>query len=216
MFHYLLAKDIILRATYEHLVFKADYESFDAEEVHKHVSNHISAGYVRRILTSLVTDGLVLSEQWDETSPYHYTVSDKGLEEAERLPPLPVLLAGDFDRHKVAKLAPTSEGKVPLSHNHDGYQEIAEALDLAVAEALVTKPNEVSGDEHASIVTGLRAARELWNAFELTSAQIRVGLIMAIEDAQKALKRTFKLVKGPLLVEAIKAFFADKLNGFDL
>ena len=212
MFHYLLAKDIVLRATYEHLVFKAEFESFEAGEIHKHVSEHISPGYVRRVLTSLVADGLVIQDQWDETSPYHYTVSDKGLEEAERLPPLLVLLDGKFDRQNSVKLAPTADGKVPLNHNQVEYVEIAEALESAIIEVLDTRTNEVSGDEHSSLVTGLKAARELWNAYELAVSQIKVGIVMAIEDAQKALKKNFKLVKGPLLVEAIKAFFADMIE----
>lgn len=216
MFSYSHAKNVVLRATYEHLVYKADYETFKADEIHKHVTGYISSGYVQRLLTSLVDDGLVLRDKYDETAPYHYTVSDKGLEVAESLPSLSSLVQGDTTDRTKPILAPTADGVVPLNHNQPGYTEIAHGLDKAIEEALAIRPNELSGDEHATLVSALKAARELWNAFELDLMQVRVGLLMAIQEAEKALKKTFTLVKGPLLVEAIVAFFKASADGIKL
>ena len=108
---------------------------------------------------------------------------------------------------------PASDRIVRLDHNRPEYSEIKEALDEAIESAKSTRPNEVSGDEHASLVAGLEGARSLWGAFELTHLQVKVGIYLAIESAENALKTSFQLVKGPLLMEALKAFFRSVKNG---
>ena len=200
------AKDIVLRATYETLVYHSEFETFGAEEVHKKVTEVFSAGYVRRILKSLSNDGLIDVDQFDETSPPHFTVSDEGLVRAEKLPSVSQQL-------RRFRGIPASDRIVSLDHNRREYTEIAEALDGAIELAEQTKPNELSGDEHHSLVVGLKAARQLWSAFELTQIQIEIGIMMAIEKAEEALKTSFQLVKGPLLMEALKAFFASAKDG---
>ncbi len=101
---------------------------------------------------------------------------------------------------------PASDRVVSLDHNHPEYDEIASALDNAIELASNTRPNGVSGDEHASLVAGIRAARELWKAFELTKMQIEVGILMALEQVQKTLRVSFQSTRGNLLVEVIKEF----------
>ena len=105
------------------------------------------------------------------------------------------------------KAVPTASGLVSIDHNRPDYAELSDAFDKAISLAEQTRPNEITGDQHASIVSGLRAARELWNSFELTRLQIEVGLIMALEKAQEQLRLTFESARGTLFVEAIKAFF---------
>ena len=105
-----------------------------------------------------------------------------------------------------AAIAPASDRVVKLDHNSAAYKEIAAAFDEAIDLADRHKPNEVSGDEHASLVAGLRAARELWRSFELSMMQIEIGILMALEKAQEQLKISFQMARGSLLVEGIKAF----------
>ncbi len=216
MFQFTRAKDIVLRATYEHLVFKAEYEFFDPIDIHNLSDIQISPGYLRRILNVLAKEGLVDQDQYDSDAPVYFTVSERGLEEAEKLPSLASLLEDAKNTNQSQAAIPTADGFVTLDHNQSAYADIAEAIDLAIEEAKNTKPNDVSGDQHHSLVSRLKAARELWNAFELQKIQIEVGILMAIEDAQNALKRNFKLIKGPLLVEAIKAFVIASVNGIHL
>jgi|TARA_R100000501_G_C2579053_1_gene83012 DNA-binding PadR family transcriptional regulator len=203
------AKEIILVATYETLAFHSEYETFGSDKVHERVKGYFAPGYVARILRTLGEDGLVTLDQYDETAPTHYTLSDEGFEAAETLPPLPSLLEGQ-------KLVPAANRTVSLGHNLPEHREIAKAFDEAIELAEATKPNGVSGDEHRTIVSGLKAARELWNAAELTQLQAKVGVIMALEAAQDQLKIAFQMARGSLLVEAIKLFFnsAAKANIF--
>lgn len=110
-------------------------------------------------------------------------------------------------------VAPASDRSVPLDHNRPEHAEIAEALEMAIGHAQENRPNDVSGDEHASLIAGLRAARLLWDAYQLTEVQIKVGIFMAVESAETALKTSFQLVKGPMLMEALKAFFRSAKDG---
>jgi DNA-binding PadR family transcriptional regulator len=200
-------KRIVLRATYEALVYHSDWETFGADLIQKRVETHFAAGFVRRALSSLSNDGLVDIEQYDETSSPQYTVTDKGLELAETMPSVAQLL-------KVgAPEVPGADRMVTIDHNQPTYQEIADGLDAAIELSKRTKPNEVSGDAHASLVVALEAARKLWNAFEMTRMQFEIGIIMAVEQAETALKVSFNLVKGPLLMEALKAFFNKAKDG---
>ena len=208
-----LAKDIVLIATYETLVFHAEYETFGAEEIHKRVEGHFGAGFVRRVLSSLAKDGLVTLDQYDESSPMHYTLSDDGFEYMEGLPSLAEFLEKVSNVDDLDPSVPASDRIVTLDHNKPNYAEIAEALDNAIEIAKDTKTNGISGDTHSSLLAGLESARNLWRAFELTEMQFKIGIVMAVEMAETALKTSFKLVQGPLLMEALKAFFKAAKDG---
>lgn len=210
---FLQAKDIVLSATYETLVFHADYETFGAEEVHKRIDAHFGAGFVRRLLTSLAADGLITLDQYDETSPTHYTLSDKGFEYVEQLPPLAELIEIPIKSENPTISVPASDRIVSLDHNRPEYKEISEALDGAIELARSIKPNEISGDQHSSLISGLEAARKLFSAFEISRLQFEVGILMAVERAETMLKTSFQLVKGPLLMEALKAFYNSVKDG---
>jgi len=208
------AKNIVLSATYETLVYHSQFESFGTDDVHKRLDRHFAAGFVQRMLTSLSQDDLVIVGQYDETSRSHYTLSDKGFEYVEKLPALSSLLEPEEKETKPEKkVIPASNRSVPLDHNRPEYKEIAAGFDEAIETAKKTKPNDVSGDEHASLISGLEGARALWNAFDLSIIQVKVGIVMAVEKAESALKKSFSMVKGPLLMEAIKEFFKAVKSG---
>ena len=208
-----LAKDIVLIATYETLVFHAEYETFAAEEIHMRIEGHFGAGFVRRLLSSLAKDGLVTLDQYDESSPVHYTLSDDGFKYMEGLPSLSEFLEVVSNANDPDPTVPASDRIVTLNHNKPNYAEIAEALDNAIEVAKDTKTNGISSDKHSSLLAGLVSARNLWRAFELTEMQFKVGIFMAVEMAEAALKISFKLVQGPLLMEALKAFFKAAKDG---
>ena len=64
-------------------------------------------------------------------------------------------------------------------------------------------------------MAGLEAAELLWDAAQLKLIQIKVGVIMAVEDARKVLAGTAKAVAGALIVDAIKSLVKNQL-GIDL
>ena len=207
------AKAIVAAATYETLLFHAEYESFSAEEIHERVKNYFGTGFVRRLLTSLSNENLISIDQFDETSPYSYTLTDEGMAYVESILPLKDLLAEENEAVVSRISAPTAQGEVPLNHNSSDYAEISNALDDAVELANSTKPNEVSGDQHTTILATLRSARELWRACQLTQMQLEVGIIMALKNAERQLKLSFKMARGSLLVEAVKTFLNAMKDG---
>ena len=207
------AKAVVLAATYENLLYFAEYEAFSADDIYKRVEQKFSAGFVRRILRSLSDDGLIIIDQYDETSLPHYTISDEGLVFLEGVPALSYLLqqldsaSSQWDGGQgPTPDIPVSDGLVTLDHNQAAYAEVVEAFENAIDLAEQTRPNGISGDEHASLIAGLRGANELWKAFQLTRIQYEVGILLALERAQEQLKISFKMARGELLVEGIKAF----------
>jgi hypothetical protein len=65
------------------------------------------------------------------------------------------------------------------------------------------------------IYRSLDAAWTIWQASELKLIQLKVGVLMAVEDAARILKGTVKAVAAALLVDTIKAFVKSHL-GIDL
>lgn len=141
------AKLLVLRATYETLVFSAEYETFKSEEIHKLVAGSISHGYVCRILKTLAQDELVSIDTYDESSPLHYTLTDKGIKEAEELWPVHVLLANSTAPDD-GYVIPSSDGVVRLDHNSAPYQKVREVIEEAkVALAQNNAVGEALGDD---------------------------------------------------------------------
>ena len=180
-YSYDLAKEIVLSATYETLVFHSEYESFSAEEVQKRLEGHFGTGYIRRLLSSLAAEGLITIDQYDESSPRHYTLSDEGIQYVEGMAPLADLL--EIDGPKQSIEVPASDRVVTLKHNQQN--EIVEPLDQVIS--LVEAENLVGGETNLRelIIGRLRAGRELVRAgvFSLRSLQLTliVGLQMLVE-----------------------------------
>ncbi|MDZ4307312.1 hypothetical protein [Allopontixanthobacter sp.] len=206
-----------MAATFEALYRYADFEALSTEEIHKQLDDNFSRGYTRRLLAILAEDGLIKIDQYDETSDTNYTLTNEGIERAEILPPINVLLANisetpEYSRSEAPEYSPLlaipgSDRMVSLDHNSQSYKDVADAIDEAIDIATATKPNDISGDEHHSLITGLKAARVMWNAYDLTYLQLKVGVIMALELAEEQLRVSFKMARGTLLVEAIKTLF---------
>ena len=180
-YNFALAKDIVLSATYETLVFHSKYETFDADEVFKRIEGRIAAGYVRRLLSSLAKEGLVTVDQYDESSPTHYTLSDEGIKHAEGLPLLADLLEVGLSAEVLS--VPASDRIVSINHNQ--RIEIEAPLDEVIK--LVEAENSIGNEDGFRELTvgRLRAGRELIRAgvFTLRSLQLTliVGLQMLIE-----------------------------------
>ncbi len=104
-----------------------------------------------------------------------------------------------------AELIPASDRLVPLNHNAPEYQEVRQGIEDAIEKVSNLKTNRLSVDEKATAIAALRSASNLWEAFELKSIHIKVGIIMALEDVEKLIGEAFKMVSGALLVDFIKS-----------
>jgi hypothetical protein len=115
----------------------------------------------------------------------------------------------------------------PLSAEAKSEQVIAK-LDrtspsyLLVSSHLVELENIINGlveaetAERSRIKAGIVAARELWKAEELEIIQVKVGVLLAVQNASAFLKKLGKEVAIDLIVDGIKAVLkqeATKLLG---
>ncbi len=108
---------------------------------------------------------------------------------------------------------PASDRLVPINHNAPEYSEIAAQL-IAVKES-VRGFNEAPEADRNRIITALEAAQTYWEALELKVIQVKVGILMAAEDAADLLANSAKAVAAALLVDAIKSFIKAH-TGIDL
>ncbi len=132
---------------------------------------------------------------------WHFQISAQGTRMIEEQ--IPDLISVEA----FIRSAPAADRIVPLNHNQEGYQEIAQKIDGLIRLAVETNDFGSTAEERDRLLTGLRAAKVLWSAAELKIVQIKVGIVMAIEDAENALETTGKAVVGSLLVDLIKKFF---------
>lgn len=101
-------------------------------------------------------------------------------------------------------VAPASDRIVKFDHNLPDFSEIQNGLSQTHED--VRASNDIEPDERDRILQSLDAASSLWKAAELKIVQIKIGVLMAVEDAAKALATTTKAVAAALLVDAIKSF----------
>lgn len=107
---------------------------------------------------------------------------------------------------KVSRVAPAANRVVPLDHNSAEHGEIADGIEALIAEVRANNKVGETGGERDQIVASLLAAKQLWNSSQLQIIQVRVGVIMAVESAGKALEKVGKAVSWPVLVELIKTY----------
>jgi hypothetical protein len=110
---------------------------------------------------------------------------------------------------------PAADRIVPLDHNSSEYEQISTQI-TDLAETL-RRNNEVgdSAEHRDQLLKSMSAAAELWSALQLTVDQIKIGIILAIENAKAALTKVGKSVGISLIVDAIKAYVKSKI-GLDI
>jgi hypothetical protein len=102
---------------------------------------------------------------------------------------------------------------VKFDHNSEELLRIRSGLtDLRHA---IEDADEIETSERSRLLSSLSAASVLMDAAQLKVIQVRVGVIMAIEDALAALGTTTKALSFALLVDGVKALVKAK-TGFDL
>ena len=103
-------------------------------------------------------------------------------------------------------LAPGSDRVVRFDHNSEQFLSIT--VGIADLSEAVRGDNslEIEPDERSRIVSSLNSALILWDAAQLKVIQVKIGVLMAVEDAGRVLASTAKAVAAALLVDTIKSF----------
>jgi hypothetical protein len=109
-------------------------------------------------------------------------------------------------------MSPASDRMVPLNHNSPEYQEISEKLDELYEEARASNKFGDTAEERNRLVESLDAARKLWAMHEIKFMQLQVGVVMAVEDAGRALQSIGKTTGWSLLTDLIKKFVKDTIG----
>lgn len=193
-------KGLVLAAAYETLYSVAEYESLNADDIHKLLSEYVSLGITRRALSSLADANLIKTDSFDETSPIYYVLTDAGLNSAEKLPSLlsqkrrlQQLAAVDDDRQI---LVPAADRIVSLSHN-----QLSES-DKLVSELTIELEKD-NGDPdqpglRERLIGEIKAGRELIRAGEFRA-------YLLYETLFRALSELIKRYKNPTIVALAEA-----------
>jgi hypothetical protein len=110
---------------------------------------------------------------------------------------------------------PASDRVVRLDHNQPDYQEVRSEL-ANLREAVRTANDlEIEPAERNRVLASLDSAQTLWAAAQLKVVQVKVGIVMVVEEARHVISSTSKAVVGALIVDMIKAFIKTH-TGIDL
>lgn len=110
---------------------------------------------------------------------------------------------------------PASDRIVRLNHNQPDYQSISGELAELTEAARGVNDTDIPAEQRDRIHKGLASASELWAASELKVMQVKIGVVMAIDEARPLFKETGRLLAIDALIAAIKAL-VKATTGIDL
>jgi hypothetical protein len=112
-------------------------------------------------------------------------------------------------------LLPASDRLVPLDHNSAPYLQVRDGLAELHEEIRSANDLDCAPEERERVLKSLDAAQRLWDAAQLKVIQIKVGIIITIQDAIELLSKAGKAVGKALLIDAVKNIVKLK-TGIDL
>lgn len=184
-----------LVALYRLIQESDDDEYFTSEEVKQRSGLAIGAAFIQRSLRHLRENEMVVVKSGAKPK---FSLTGKGFEAAENI-------IADHP-HLDAESIPASDRRVPLGHNRPDYQEIAQGLAEAAEEVRGFNGENANPNERNRVHRALEAAATLWKSCELKLIQIKIGIVMALEDAEKLIGKGIKIGGKELLIDLIKNY----------
>lgn len=198
------AQRISLVALYMLLRESDKEEYFSAESIKLRAGVQVGAAFMQRALRVLLEDDLVVS---NPRSSSMFSLTGNGFDAAEKII--------EESPGIVPMSIPASDRIVSLGHNRPEYDEVEVGLTELVSQVSAWNGNPDLPEERDRLLRTLEAAQTLWRSNELRLIQIKVGILMAVEDAQRAIGVVAKAVGGKLLIDAIKGLIKNH-SGVDL
>ena len=131
------------------------------------------------------------------------------------LHPVPASTSARIEERLEDEIIPASNRVVRLDHNNPEFAAIANGL-AEVREAVrEINDSDVDPEERERLLASFDAAQTYWQAVQIKVIQLKVGVLMAVEDAVRILGGTAKAVTAALLVDSIKTFVKNH-TGVDL
>ena len=114
-----------------------------------------------------------------------------------------------------ALVVPASDRVVGFDHNNPNYAKISDGIAELREAVRVTNDSETNPEDRERILDALDAAQSFWHSTQIRVIHLKVGILLALEDATKFLASTAKAVSAALLVDTFKAFVKNH-TGVDL
>ena len=127
----------------------------------------------------------------------------------------PTSTSTQFRDFAEAQIVPASDRVVRFDHNNPDYAKIAEGISEVREAVRATNDGEAKPEERERILAALDAAQNFWRATQVKVIHLKVGVLLALEDALKLLTSTAKAVAAALVVDTFKAFVKNH-TGVDL
>jgi len=109
---------------------------------------------------------------------------------------------------------PASDRIVALDHNQPQYLKIKVELEDVKETLRGLNDTSLTEEEKTRLLAGINSAQILWDSLQLKVVQIRVGIIMAVEEISNVIAKTSKGVSVALIVDGIKSYIKDR-TGID-
>lgn len=142
-------------------------------------------------------------------------LTSNGLREAERYIQEDRAILYRRDTDEGSLFIPASDRTVRLDHNSREFAAVTEGIKDLREAVRGLNSDLVDVDDRHRIVASLTAAEALWQAAQLKMIQIKVGVLMAIEDGARILAGTAKAVAAALLIDTLKGLVKAR-TGLDL
>jgi len=120
-----------------------------------------------------------------------------------------------LEQHGARIGVPASDRLVSLDHNSQEYYVVKDGLAELYETIRATNDLPIDGMERSRLLSSLKSAKALWEAGQLKVIQVKVGILMAVEDAQVTLAATTKATVAALIVDALKSLVKN-ITGIDL
>lgn len=190
------AKIALAKAIYDLLTESPDFEWFSVSAITKKSQLQIGSAFVSRVMT-LSREEDDIFERFDGDGEDLWTLAKEGFELVESQ----ALLF-----NSVVDFVPASDRVVRFNHNSPEALEIsAKIAELSESLRGANDP-EIDEQERSRIHSALEVSKQIWSSGQFKLIQLKVGVLLAVEDAALLLAKTSKHVAAALLVDAIKAF----------
>jgi hypothetical protein len=232
------AKRQALVALYEHIIDDADSAWIPAESVNLRLPVALPLPYLGKALSSLEDEGLIESDE-KPTGDVEFSISETGILtvqqtilpdgtiQSSELPegvteiPTPRFFTSEGEAPEfpgrpgdiILEMLPAADRLVPINHNSASYTEIANQLEQLERDVHGANSFDLTDGQRSRLLQSLKSARALWAASELKYVQLKVGLIMVVEEVAELFKGSQPAITAGLVVEAIKAFVQTALGG---
>ena len=188
---------------------RTDKYAVTISEIREHFNFEIPDRFARIALADIYARDLSAGYLTDESlGEQTIALTAAGIKEAE------AIIAGnesDISEFDTAdNSVPAADRLVTLDHNSAEYQEISRKLKNLKDALRLTNDAGQSGGERDRLVDSLDAAIQLWASSQLKIIQIKVGVLMVVEDVGSALQKAGKAVGWSLIIELIKDYVKNK------